>query len=309
MSRLASLLVICVVQAAIPCSADRLLIEFQTVVNGFPMARDTPHEPTRVVFTTEPNYVTVVVVAAAAPDRAVQGPLTLQLPGTPWWHALKWHLANENRDDVSFAPDGIVSETMTLAEGSATLHPNDRLQGRFRLPVLEPGIYRLYATLGTLKSRGDWFRVSAGNEDNAMRIAYARFKSLYSHDRRERMQYLLQLAHLQPLNAGAWIELGDLALAYSPQSEVDQYDDHAIQVLQERRNSADSEGKTRVVEGIEHLINGLERLKVLVSRYFADPERLKLVVSVQGGKSYTLEERASHRVVDRINVDGAGQPK
>jgi hypothetical protein len=285
------------------CAADRLLVQLRAETDSFPIAT-SPGAPSRVVFTTEANTLTVTIVAAAAPSTRAAAVEGFALPASPWWRGLVWRLVREHEGSyatVRFAPgDPLASRNRELGR---VLAPGDRLTARFALPSLRPGVYHLTAKLGTATSEGDWFRVSNGTEDDAMRLAYARYKVVNSRDRDERRRYLRKIAELDDLNAAAWIELGDLSLADGSQAEVTAYYETALRVLARRRETFLARGAGATVAQIDGHRNALQQLLAVLPDYFTHRDRRQIEVNVQGGKRYILTDRASGHVLATIRID------
>jgi hypothetical protein len=304
MAKIAKALVAVFLVGVPACAADRLLVQLRTTVNAFAIEPIAQGEPSRVLFTSEQAVLTVSFIVANAPGDG-DGPQSYELTNSPWWRGLSVHLEKESKGayaPIRFSPGDPIQEPHSRVEQSRTLRSGDRVTARFALPSLDPGVYHLFATLGSENSDGDLFRVTSGDENDAMRIAYARFKIEMSRDRNERRRYLRKLAELDPLNAGAWIELGDLSLVDGSFADVQKYYESAIRVLDERRKLFASRGANAVVEGIDGNKDALRRLQTILPQYFARREALQLSVDVHNGKRYVLTERATGRVVAEIRV-------
>jgi hypothetical protein len=262
--------------------------------------------PSRVVFTGNPLTATVTLAVAVLPGATVTPDGGVDLPSARWWEHLAWDVRRDgatasvpvrssllSHDDSSHRAD---------ENGKLRVQAGERLSVRLRLAELSPGAYTVRVGIAGLRSEPFRVLISTGDENDDLRREYARYKTLNSPTTSALKKNLLELAALDPLNAGPWIRLGDISLPDGSVEEIRGYYDHAISVLDQRRQLYAAKGETRVVDAIQAERDTVDQVRALVPRYVANRVILQLKVELEGGKRYILAERATGRVVQTIAV-------
>jgi hypothetical protein len=281
-------------------SADHLVASLRVTVSDAFATRPSGDAPSRVVFLDgTPVHLDVSLTVAALPSGA-KGAATFQLPSRDWWEHLEW----------TFERSGPGAETgsapkVTFIKGDpvVVLNPGDRVRARLRVDGLEPGVYRLSATIAGLNSDPVRFLASSGNEDDDLRREYARFKVFYrSPDRAMLEANLRELAALDPLNAGPWIRLADLAVGTSPLKETDALYVRAAEVLALRREKFRAEGNHGAAEGIDEQLKVIQRVRQVLPKVYDPGQNLFLQVHEGVTKRYVVVHGKSGRIVETIGV-------
>ena len=286
--------------------ADQLVRTLRVSVDSLAIRPLGGTMPSRVLFTGTPLTATVTLTVAALPDGTQRADGGVELPSARWWEHLGWDI----RRDGAPAPVPVRASFMReennpqRAAGSRGLRvqSGERVSATLRLAELPPGAYRIRVVLAGLRSDPVRVLISTGDENDDLRREYARYKTLNSPTTAALKKNLLELAALDPLNAGPWIRLGDLSLQDGSVDEIRGYYDHAMSVLDQRKQLFAAKGETRVVDAIEAERDTVDQVRTLVPKYVANRVVLQLRVELEGGKRYILAERATGRVVQTIAV-------
>jgi hypothetical protein len=275
-----------------------------------PLGGDTP---TRVVFIGSPMTATVTFAVAALPGTKITPREGFELPSARWWESLAWDIRRDGTPEpVTVKPilarqAGSAHAEGVAASGSGPLvRPGERRTAVLRLPELPAGSYTIRIALAGVHAEPYRLLVSTGGENADLRREYARFKTLNSPNTATLRQSLLELAALDPLNAGPWIRLGDLSLNEGSADEIRGYYDHALSVLAERRSMFAAKGNAPVVQAIDAERGIVEQVRALVPRFVANRSSLDMRVELDGGKRYVLAEKASGRIVQVIGASKSG---
>lgn len=276
--------------------ADQLMTQLRISVDTFAIRRINAETPTRVIFVGTPVKAQVSFVAAALPS-AKTGPLSIALPSKQWWNELSWEVDRKGAAKADIRPR--VTDTPPQA---SELKSGDRLVAHFDLGELPPGEYRLRVRLGDVRSDVEWFLVSNGQENADLRREFARYNVDRSPDKASLQKNLLALAAADPLNASAWIRLGDLALPEGSAEQIRGYYDKAAEVLGQRRERFAAEGQSEVAAAIENERKMILSVRDAVPAYVANRATTILHPDLEGGRHYVLRERASGRVLRTISA-------
>jgi len=298
---------------AASAAADPFVRTLQLSVDALavrPLGGDTP---TRVVFVGSPMIARVTFAVAALPGAKVSPREGFELPSPRWWESLAWDIRRDGTPDPVMvkpilerhANSGQNKGVATSGSG-AVVRPGERRTAVLRLPELPAGSYTIRIALAGVHAEPYRLLVSTGGENADLRREYARFKTLNSPNVATLRQNLLELAALDPLNAGPWIQLGDLSLHDGSADEIRGYYGHALSVLAQRRRMFAANGNAPVVQAIDAERGIVEQVRDLVPRFVANRNSMDLRVELDGGKRYVLAEKASGRVVQVIGASEGG---
>ncbi len=273
--------------------AANLITQVRVSMETYAIRATNDDTPSRVIFTGSPVRGEIALIAAALPSGTA-GPASIQLPSEEWWQHLKWSVRQNGNADIDVHPKWFATNA------TGRLRAGERVLAKFELGQLPPGEYRLSVGLDSMRSEVEWFLVSNGTETADLRREFARYKVDRSSDPETLRVNLLALAAADPLNAGPWIRLGDLALAKGTVEEIRGYYDRAARVLEQRRSKFAADSRQDVVEKIDAQLEVVVAVRELIAYYVTNRGTLILHADGPMSKRYLLRDRMTGRVVRTI---------
>ncbi len=190
----------------------------------------------RAAFTNEPLLADVrldVYAVPQLPSSREHRDALRALPAEGWWKKLDWQLVDAKTGRaVPSAQWRLVSSRAEMSgpsTGDTTRTVDVRsLVARFELSrALEPGDYRLVATIDGLASQPFLFAVRTGREPD-VRDAYLATNAARTTDYATYRALQLERVKNNPTNAAAYLELADRAIEQGTLAETQQYLDGAL---------------------------------------------------------------------------------
>jgi hypothetical protein len=288
-------------------NADVGRVSLRADVKTFQLQPGDGRTPNRAVFTPDRIPVEVRLTVAAIPDSDSATVAPLLLKSANWWTSLEWDLRRNGVPVVAhpYVVDSqIENRTVEIPRGeSPILKAGENAVVRYVF-ALEPGEYTLQTKLGALSSEPEWFLVSSGNETADLAREFARYKVLFrSRDNASLRMNLMELGSRDPLNAGVWIQLGDIALKEGTLEEAQSHYTNAREALK-RRGEANS-NRPEVLAGINAYQDLLSELASVLPYYFSRRKELEFRIDEPPGsgmKRYVLRERASGKALRTVKL-------
>ncbi len=290
---------------ASPARSDRIVTSLRLTVDTFAIP---PSEglPPRVLFAAGPARAEVSLTVAALPSGGTAR-ATADLPRSNWREEIVWEIrrtGNAEAAAVRAEPVDAPPERRTTARATPNLmQAGQRERARYRLVGFEPGEYEARVRVGSLVSNTERFLVSNGDETTELRREYARYKVFFaSPDRTTLERNLRELARLDPLNAGPWIRLADLAVGTEPLQETLTRYTNAREALAKRKRHFQELGQGAVADAIGEQEQVLERVQHVLPSVYDEKKGLSLEIHEGIQKQYLVVERRTGRVVERIHA-------